>query len=55
MWRLLTGEGGRAGGGECPTGASSQTHAQRQSSNLKDKTANTAGYTNVQRPIQYII
>lgn len=43
MWRLPTGRGGWAGGSECPTGASSQTHAQRQASDLKDK-MDTAGY-----------
>lgn len=41
MSRLLTGRGGWAGGSERPTGASSQIHAQRQASNLKDK--DTAG------------
>ncbi len=42
MWQLRAGKGGRAGGGECPTGASSQTHAQRQASKLKNRT-NTTG------------
>lgn len=46
MWPLLTGRGGRARGSEFPTGASSQTHAQRQASKLKD-TMETAGYTTV--------
>lgn len=54
MWPLLTGRGGRARGSECPTGASSQTHAQRQASKLKDM-VETAGYATVSYTVSYIV
>lgn len=51
MRRPQTGRRGWRGGGERPTGASSQTHALRPALDLKHKT-NTAGHARVQRHIQ---